>query len=285
MVTNEAPPQTRLQTMLDLQTKLESHEERFVEFYDSLTGMRNTMDSLGKWMQAMDAKMADLTIQNQTKEGKLNTEGTTSSPEFSQSNEESPEMNTHHKLIDSNIKGGGDNMGLDSHIRPNHFAGSVMAMPKVKIPVFNGVEDPRSWLTQAELYFRVHKTQPTMKLTLAQMCMTGIALTWFSRLMRDDPLLSWETLTAKMQQRFSERRVQNAYEELSTLHQVGTVSEYIEAFEMVTAFIPKTTEDQFLGFFIGGLKEPIRPWVRTLKPQTCDDAMEFARDIKLSCGL
>ncbi|XP_065847563.1 uncharacterized protein [Euphorbia lathyris] len=278
------PIQTRTQSLLDVQTKLEGHEAQFELVQQSLGGMRKTMEGLQKLVENLAVQ-----IHNNPKRP---LEGPSFSfPESEDTSEPESGIKPDHQLFESGFKGGGENgskgggPNLNSHIHPNHFDGAVMAMPKVRIPAFDGSEDPRSWLTQADLYFRVHRTQPAMKIMLAQMCMSGTALTWFARLFRDDPQLSWEVFRLKMQQRFSERRVQNAYEELSTLRQTGTVDEYIEAFEKVTAFIPKSSEDQFLGHFIGGLKEVIRPWVRTLRPRTCDDAMEFARDVELSCGL
>jgi hypothetical protein len=54
------------------------------------------------------------------------------------------------------------------------------------------------------------------------------------------------------------------YEQLTELKQGGTVDEYITEFEYLIAQIPKLPDQQFMGYFLHGLKSEIRGKVRSL---------------------
>ncbi|KAL4571524.1 hypothetical protein LXL04_018284 [Taraxacum kok-saghyz] len=104
---------------------------------------------------------------------------------------------------------------------------------------------------------KVNQIPLTQKLQLAQMCMDGIALNCGTKF-------------------------RNAHEALGSLFQEGTIDEYIEEFEAVSALIPDQSEEQSIGMFLRGLKSEIRNWVRTLNPSSCDHAMELARHVALA---
>ncbi|GKE00053.1 hypothetical protein Tco_1388036, partial [Tanacetum coccineum] len=63
------------------------------------------------------------------------------------------------------------------------------------------------------------------------------------------------------------------------------VDEYIEEFEALSVLIPNQSEEQSIGMFLRGLKNELRSWVRTLNPLTCDQAMEFARNVEITTTL
>ncbi|KAL9324015.1 hypothetical protein ACSQ67_008872 [Phaseolus vulgaris] len=54
------------------------------------------------------------------------------------------------------------------------------------------------------------------------------------------------------------RRLENPFEELSTLRQTGRVEEFVEAFELLSSRVGRLPEEQYLGYFMSGLKPPIR---------------------------
>ena len=56
--------------------------------------------------------------------------------------------------------------------------------------------------------------------------------------------------------------------QLKMLQQEGSVDEFVEEFDMVASQIPGLTNDQYLGLFIGGLKEEIRMEVQILEPSS-----------------
>ncbi|KAL4565386.1 hypothetical protein LXL04_029478 [Taraxacum kok-saghyz] len=161
---------------------------------------------------------------------------------------------------------------------------TLFSLPKVKLPLFEG-SDTRGWITKAELYFKVHNTPSSQKLYLSQMCMDGSALHWFTNLLIRHPNTTWEDLRTKLLHRFSGTCFRNAHEALGSLYQEGGVEEYISDFEELSALIPNQSEEQSIGWYLRGLKPEIRNWVRTLYPLTCDQAMDFSRNIELAMGM
>ncbi|XP_065866395.1 uncharacterized protein [Euphorbia lathyris] len=136
------PIQTRTQSLLDVQTKLEGHEAQLELVQQSLGGMRKTMEGLQKLVENLAVQ-----IHNNPKRPP---EGPSFSfPVLEDTSEPESGIKPDHQLFESGFKGGGENgskgggPNLNSHIHPNHFDGAVMAMPKVRIPAFDGSEDPR----------------------------------------------------------------------------------------------------------------------------------------------
>lgn len=79
---------------------------------------------------------------------------------------------------------------------------------------------------------------------------------------------------------FSATKYRNAHEALGLLFQEEDVEEYIEAFEAISILILDQLEEQSIGWFIRRLKNEIRNWVHTLSPSSCDQAMEYGRNIE-----
>ncbi|MCI43026.1 pentatricopeptide repeat-containing protein, partial [Trifolium medium] len=73
---------------------------------------------------------------------------------------------------------------------------------------------------------------------------------------------------------------ENPFEELSTLKQSGSVEEFVEAFELLSSQVGRLPEEQYLGYFMSGLKPQIRKRVRTLNPRTRMEMMRIAKDVE-----
>nr|KYP53199.1 Retrovirus-related Pol polyprotein from transposon 297 family [Cajanus cajan] len=67
---------------------------------------------------------------------------------------------------------------------------------------------------------------------------------------------------------------------LKLLHQTATINEYVEAFEVLTAQISPLTEEQYMGFFLRGLREDIRLEVLTFEPPNRHRLISVARLIE-----
>lgn len=138
------------------------------------------------------------------------------------------------------------------------------SVKKVELPMFNG-EDPAGWITRAEIYFRVQGTRSELKVDLAQLCMEGPTLHFFRALLDDDEQLSWEKLKEALLERYGGLGEGSVFEQLSSLRQEGSVDEYIQAFECLVAQVAKMPDEQYMGYFIHGLRDGIRGRVRSLK--------------------
>jgi len=95
---------------------------------------------------------------------------------------------------------------------------SRLAGKKVKLPLFDG-DDPVGWITRAEIYFDAD----VMRVKLARLSMEGSTIHWFNLLMETEDALSWEKLKRALIARYGGRRLENPFEELSTLRQKGSV--------------------------------------------------------------
>ncbi|KAL4570019.1 hypothetical protein LXL04_025668 [Taraxacum kok-saghyz] len=155
------------------------------------------------------------------------------------------------------------------------------AVKKVKLPEFYGY-DPQGWIQKASLYFDINGISSSeLRVRLAQLSMTGVATHWFT-IVKElyDPLL-WDQLQAELLERFSGLDVQNPYEQLSTFKQGSSIYDYIDEFEYLLSLVPKLPESQSLGYFIGGLKEDVKQWVRLHQPKSRLEAMTAAKNIEL----
>lgn len=166
-----------------------------------------------------------------------------------------------------------DSTGDSSHSE------SRLAGKKVKLPPFEG-EDPIAWITRAEIYFDVQNTSEEMRVKLARLSMEGSTIHWFNLLMETEDELSWEKLKRALIARYGGRRLENPFEELSTLRQTGSVEEFVEAFELLSSQVGRLPEEQYLGYFMSGLKAQIRRRVRTLNPQNRMQMMRMEKDVE-----
>ncbi|PNX88494.1 retrotransposon-related protein, partial [Trifolium pratense] len=136
------------------------------------------------------------------------------------------------------------------------------SVKKVELPAFTG-DDPAGWISRAETYFRVKGTSPAVKVSLAQLSMEGSTIHFFNSLLEEKPDLTWEDFRSELLERYGGLGEGDVYEKLTDIRQKGTVEEYIQEFERLTAQIPRIPDKQFLGYFLHGLKDEIRGKVRS----------------------
>lgn len=130
--------------------------------------------------------------------------------------------------------------------------------------MFTG-EDPAGWIARAVVYFHVMETSPAVRVNLAHLCMEGSTIHFFNSLLNLDSELTWEKVTQELLERYGNTSEGDVFEQLLSLHQWGSVDEYILEFERLIAQIPKLPDDQNFGYFIHGLKDDIRGRVRSMR--------------------
>lgn len=129
-------------------------------------------------------------------------------------------------------------------------------------------------------HFEVYNTDDAKRIKLSRLCMEGSTIHWFNIWRAAEQSPTWSSLKQALILRYGGTRYDNPYEALKVLHQVGTVEEYIKTFEFVSSQLPNLSEQQYVGYFMDGLKLEIRQRVHTLRPGTRWQVMEFARDIE-----
>ncbi|KAD4585733.1 hypothetical protein E3N88_23334 [Mikania micrantha] len=169
-----------------------------------------------------------------------------------------------------------DNQG-DSGERPT---GVPWAVKKVKLPEFSGF-DPQGWIQKVNLYFDINDTPDELRLRLAQLSMVGVAQHWFTIIIQVRESLSWGDFQSELLQRFSGLEIQNPYEQLAAIKQRDSIHDYIDDFEYLLSLVPRLPESQALGYFIAGLKDDVKQWVRLHRPLSRLDAMYLAKDVEV----
>lgn len=220
--------------------RMDALETQMVDVETQMVDVKATLQTLAQQMQQQSAVLSDLCKQV----GQKNT------------NQES-----------------GGPMGESSHEE------SRLSGKKVKLPLFEG-DDPVAWITRAEIYFDVQNTTDEMRVKLSRLSMEGSTIHWFNLLMETEDNLSWEKLKKGLITRYGGRRLKNPFEELSTLKHRGSVEEFVEAFELLSSQVGRLPEEQYLGYFMSGLKPQICRRVRTFNPLNRMQMMRIAKDVE-----
>ncbi|XP_076920920.1 uncharacterized protein LOC143582177 [Bidens hawaiensis] len=155
-------------------------------------------------------------------------------------------------------------------------SGLPWAVKKVKLPEFFGF-DPQGWIQKASQYFDINNTPDELRLRLAKLSMVGVAQHWFTVITFVHDSLTWSEFETELMQRFSGLEIQNPYEELATIKQ-SSIHDYIEDFEYLLSLVPRLPESQAMGYFVAGLKDDVKKWVRLHRPQSRLDAMHLAKN-------
>lgn len=155
-----------------------------------------------------------------------------------------------------------------------------MSVKKVELPSFDG-NDPVAWIDRAETYFEVQKTSDDMQIKLVKLSMEAGTIHWFNIWRDSTDYPTWEKLKNALLVRFGIGRLDNPFEELRDVKQIGTVDDYMAEFEVFSSQCGRMPDVQFLGYFVGGLKPEIRSCLHTLKPHNRYQALQMARDVEV----
>ncbi|KAK6152940.1 hypothetical protein DH2020_012579 [Rehmannia glutinosa] len=135
---------------------------------------------------------------------------------------------------------------------------SYVAGRRLEIPSFRG-EDPVSWLSRAEQYFRVHHIEKPSRIELALIAMDGAALHWMQWVLGRLPSLTWKQFSAELLRRYGDNPNANPFELLlAATAQIGIN----------------------LGLFLNGLREDIRVGIRSKDAADLFDTIHLAREIE-----
>jgi len=116
---------------------------------------------------------------------------------------------------------------------------------------------------------------------LAKLSMERATIHWFNLLRDSGEGLTWTKLKRELIGRYGGGRSDNPYEELKDLNQTGSIEEYLSEFEFISSQVSQLSEEQYLEYFIGGLRPEIRRRVRTFNPINRLEVMRIARNIEM----
>lgn len=150
---------------------------------------------------------------------------------------------------------------------------------KLELPEFAG-KNPDDWIFRMEKCFSVNHTGEDEKLSLAMACMVGCAVTWLRMIQVRDELLDWRGFKMKLKKRFKPTRGGTILSQMLRLRQSGSISEYREAFEELSAEVPHVPDDVLEEIFLHGMKRSLREQVVRLRPTGMDEIVDMAKIIE-----
>lgn len=155
------------------------------------------------------------------------------------------------------------------------------------LPFFDGKDSmiARAWLQKVQTYFSLKPMVEWEAVQFAVIHLTGTAYEWWHNglVTRDHGTIeSFEVFANKLLDRFERQDANEYFDELATIRQKTNVADYVEEFQKISMMITNVAEDRIIHFFVKGLSDPIRGWVKAFKPQTVDEAVGRALDLESS---
>ncbi|XP_027086384.1 uncharacterized protein [Coffea arabica] len=153
-------------------------------------------------------------------------------------------------------------------------------LPKLDFPVFDG-ENLREWVRRANKYFQIQGVEEELKSDLAQLHLKGKADIWFHGMYHRRIEVPWEELSMAICERFGGGTPEETIEEFNKLTQTGSVTDYLEKFELLKSLVmpllPNQLDSYYKSCFLSGLKGEIVNMVRMARPHTLADTIEAAK--------
>jgi Retrotransposon gag protein len=152
-------------------------------------------------------------------------------------------------------------------------------LSRVDCPSFNG-SNTIEWLRRCQSYFELHQEPDQLRTKIAIMQFHDRASEWYDGFLIDHDPPEWLELVKLVRKRFNRSSTKNEMEDLLELHQTGSTEEYIELFERLRSklFFENHLFYEFdcLDVFVGDLKAELKAFVKVFKPQTLEDAFDYA---------
>lgn len=90
------------------------------------------------------------------------------------------------------------------------------SVKKVEIPTFYD-ENPTTWILRANVYLRVHETNPDVEVCPPHLCKKGATIHFFNSLLEEDITLTWEELKGALLKRYEGHVEGDVYQKLTKL--------------------------------------------------------------------
>lgn len=169
-----------------------------------------------------------------------------------------------------------------------HKAGSSGFSPQQKLesppkkldfPDFDG-KNPDDWIFRMDKCFSVNQTAEGEMLPIAMSCLISGAVTWLRLIQDREEPLDWRDFKVKIRKRFKPSRGGTILSQMLRLRQTGSISEYREQFEELSAEVPHVTNDVLEEIFLHGMKRSLREQVVRLRPVGMDEIVDMAKIIE-----
>ena len=149
--------------------------------------------------------------------------------------------------------------------------------------------NPHEWPRTTKKNFSMVHVPEEAKFDYAQMYITGRADTWLRNFGVLEEGFTWNQLCEVLLQCFTGNNSYEVLEEFNNIKQgLNTVSEYTDHFEDKMANYrkenPEVKESYYIKCYINGLKGEIKHYMKTVKPTSLYEAVDYARDMELAAN-
>ncbi|KAJ1283624.1 hypothetical protein BS78_03G142700 [Paspalum vaginatum] len=166
----------------------------------------------------------------------------------------------------------------DDHVPPSSFHDDYFhPRAKLEFPIYDGREDPLSWLNRCETFFRGQHTADDRSVWYASLHMTGPAQLWYLRLELNSGVPPWRSFVRMVQNRFGPPMTDTPLGALKLLQRTSTVEDYCEKFMALACRDAELSEQQQIQLFIAGLRNPLQIDVSIRRPHSLNEAITLAR--------
>ncbi|CAH9138661.1 unnamed protein product, partial [Cuscuta epithymum] len=254
MVRTRAKMEQRMET---LEIGKLATDEALIRMEDRL---ENLMVAMNRQFETMNERMTDM--QNQNRDGRRSRSPhrhrsrTSNSPNTSRGNSTHSHTNNHRR-------------------REENPRFPIQPGRKIDLPLFNGV-GAYNWVIRMERYFRLNNIDEEEMVEASMVAMEDKALNWFHVWESQTEVTDWETLKKSVIRRFQPELIQNPYDPMLSLKQIGSVQEYREEFEMVISHQKNMDRELLRGIFIKGLKKEIKAELKLYVSKSLSEIMEKA---------
>lgn len=154
---------------------------------------------------------------------------------------------------------------------------------------FNGADKTQSiedFLVTVERYLRLSRTEPAERVDTAVGFFSGVALKWWISVERTHGekmrLIDWKDFRQMCLKRFvAVTDSESAVKKICRWKQSGSINSYIASFQNLSQQIPidLLPEKTRLLYFLEGLTIDLQKYVNAMKPDSIEDAINFAQRI------
>ena len=147
---------------------------------------------------------------------------------------------------------------------------------KLDFPRFNG-EGVEEWIFKVEQFFVLERTSEQSKIGVVALHLEGGALYWHRNFIKlRERMPSWGEYVQALRRRFGPLAYEDPMAEVKKLKQMGSLEEYVKAFEMLMDKA-QLNENQAVSCFLAGLRHEVEMMVRMFNPRTLQDAYSLAK--------
>lgn len=155
-------------------------------------------------------------------------------------------------------------------------------LTKVEFPTF---EENRmhEWIFKFESFFELDNTPPDLKVSMASVHLTGLAMEWHYVLVknrrRQGPT-SWLEYVDAMVTRFGPMETRRPIAQLKKLREEDNYFAYVDAFLALISQVSMTNEDQ-VAMFSEGLKQDNKKFITILNPRNLQLAISMGKTLTI----